>query len=309
MYFSIFIKLFSSFLVLYSIYQLGSLSGLFSERSGTANIAIEGNIIVAASIFAIIWAAMSGTGILPYISLIISIFISVFISSFYILLLGFITNKYFANQIIVGTGLNLLAPALGFFLYGFLVADSSTSVAPSFGNWIIFVKGNQFQTLFIYFIITVIIIVLISIFILNKTVFGLRLKSAGENPYSLETSGHSVFKMRMMALWISGILSSFAGVIFLTKSTFSFTVNGAGFLSLGILILGQWRVSGTVIGSIIFAFFISFFQNWTIVFPDYKDLQYLMNIIPFIIPLIGLMIFKSHSAPKVVGTNFKKDQR
>ncbi len=306
---SIFIKLLWSFFILYSVYQLGSLAGLFSERSGTANIAIEGNMIVGATLFSIFWSLFNGSIENSSIAIIFSIFFTIVISSTYMLLLGYITSKYMADHIIVGTGMNMLAPAIGLLLYG-LIIKNQPSISPTYGDWIGYINGSiQYNMLFVYFFIATILILILSAFVLNKTKFGLRLKSSGENPYALETAGVSVFKTRMIALWIAGALSTFAGIAFAVKGTFNFTVNGSGFLSIGILLLGQYRVSGTIIGSAIFALFISFFNNWAIIIPGEANLQFLMNVIPFVIPIIGLMIFKTHSAPKAVGTNFKKDQR
>lgn len=314
------IKFFSIFITLYSVYQLASLAGLFSERSGIANIAIEGNMILAAVIFALIFENINNwTNWNPTLILIISLLISIPLSGLYMSILSHLTNRYLADHIIVGTGMNLLAPALGWMSYNTLTSNPhGNQLYPNIqfpmGNWSINIGGNfDLNWIIISMLILTIIILLISAFFLNHTKYGLRLKSSGENPYALETSGINVARTRTISLFIAGLLSSLAGITFLMKGVFSFTVNGSGFLAIGILILGQYKIIGITIGSILFAILIGFFDTLpTIIGFDKEEIINFTNItktLPFIIPIIGLMIFKKSFVPESVGKNFKKDQR
>ncbi len=311
-------------LVLYCVYQLGSLAGIFSERSGVANIAIEGNMIVGAVLFAIFYEILTqNLGLTQLESVIIGLVVSVPLSALFMLLLSNLTNRYLADHIIAGTGLNLLAPVLMIFAYNILSPTISGSlraerilldISNLQAHFDIDGKiNNELSYLTLVFVMLTLIIVVISAFALNKTTFGLRLKSSGENPYSLETAGVSVAKTRRTALYIAGLLSSLAGAIFVTKGNFYFTVNGSGFLAIGILILGQYRVFGTFIGSIVLASFIGFFNSLSIILGQsndiYNEYNQLFQTIPFLIPLLGLMIFRKSFVPNAVGKNFKKDQR
>ena len=301
-----FVKFITSLLILYSVYQLASLAGLFSEKSGVANIAIEGNMVLSAVVFLIMWGGMSNAIEQQELALIITIALSVPLCSTYMLLLSRLTNKYLANHIIVGTGMNLLAPVIGLFAYRWIENTNSNLITASFSRWI--ESSHGFQTLSVVFVVITLIILGISAFSLNKTRFGLRLRSSGENPYALETAGVSVSRTRTIALVIAGLLSSLAGIVFAVNDTFHFTVNGSGFIAIGILILGQYKILGIFIGSIIFATLISLFSNLAFLIKIGKW-DNLLQIIPFVIPLIGLMVFGKHTAPKAVGKTFKKDQR
>lgn len=309
-------------LVLYVVYQLGSLAGIFSERAGVANVAIEGNMIIGAVVFGLIYNNLTYTGgpeLTETMGFIIAIIISVPLSATFMFLMSTLTNRYLSDHIIAGTGLNLIAPAIMLLIYNSLFIGASTdlvinNISLDISNFVMNIDGNRdMNYLILFFVAITILIVLVSSFVLNQTKFGLRLRSSGENPYALETAGISVNKTRTIALYISGLLSSLAGAAFMLKGNFYFTVEGSGFLSIGIMILGQYRVYGTFIGSIILSSFIALINTVLRMNAGLDsmigDMYYLVKALPFIIPIIGLMVFRKSYIPKAVGKNFKKDQR
>ncbi len=307
----------SFFIPLYCVYQLGSLAGIFSERSGVANVAIEGNMIIGAVLYAIFFEMFYMTvGLDEFVSIGAAILITLPLAAVYMMLLANITNRYMGDHIIVGTGMNLLAPAIALLMYMSFTAQSIDLDATK----IQFDYSKNHITpdiLYLHFalIIITVIIIFVSAFALNETKFGLRLKTSGENPYSLETSGVSVAKTRRTALYIAGLLSALAGIAFTTKnpgvSSFFFTVNGSGFIAIGIMILGQYKILGSFIASIVFAILIGLFNS--IPFVTANDFlinnQNILKAIPFIIPIVGMMFLKLSYTPASVGKNFKKDQR
>ncbi len=312
---------------LFATYQLGATAGIFSERAGVANVAIEGNMIIGAVLYAVLFSIFSdasGLAMPQWIAITLAIIITMFVAGFYMMILSHITNKYMGDHIIVGTGMNLLAPALAFLMWFFI----SPAASPTSHSAIIDIVYNSninvmqdklrffnLTWLQISFVVMAIVISIVAAWFLNETKFGLRLRSSGENPFALETSGVSVARTRRTALYIAGMLSSLAGMAFLSKGTFFFTVKGSGFLAIGIMIIGQYRIGGAFIGSVLLAVLIAFFDvvgKESGILPDVMFLQnysFIMRTIPFIVPLIGLMVFKKSYAPNAVGKNFKKDQR
>jgi len=304
-----FLEILSAFLFLFSMYSMASMAGLLSERTGIVNIGIEGTMIIGAVWFALISNVLNDTmnvwGIL-----IISLFISIILSSIYTQLLSVVTINYMADHTIAGTGLNLLAPALAMLFAGILTGNTSSISQIDFKAFSLTLSdGGVFSFLSIIVTVISVSILLIGWFILSKTKTGLRLKASGENPYALETSGVSVNKTKYKSMLFSGALAGFAGAIFVMDKSFHFTVNGSGFIALGILIFGQWSIIGITIGSALIGILVAIFQNWVTVFGGDSQVGYLMNTIPFIIPLIGLMLFKSVSGPAAVGKPFRKDMR
>ncbi len=313
------------FLVLYTTYQLGALAGIFSERSGVANVAIEGNMIVGAVLFSLIYNNLTHAGgpeLSQLYAFIIAIVIAIPSAGLFMMLMALLTNRYLADHIIAGTGLNLLAPALMLLMYNWLYVGASdtlvlSSILLNTKDFVINVDGNTYMNwLIVFFVLLTLLLLIISSWTLNKTKFGLRLRSSGENPYALETSGISVVKTRTIALFIAGMLSSLAGAAFMmSHDAFFFTVKGSGFIAIGIMILGQYKVIGTFFGSIVLAAVIALIKTVITLhagIPDgsfISENSYALNALPFVIPLIGLIILRKSYVPKAVGKNFKKDQR
>lgn len=304
-----FLKLLSTFLMLFTVYSMASMSGLISEKSGIVNIGIEGTMVIGAAWFALMYGVLSPE-MNSVLKLLISLSVSISISALYIQLLSVATITFMSDHVIAGTGLNLLAPSLAILCSGLLTGKTSFIDKPNLDAFLhTTTYGYDFQMLFIWMAIIAIIILLIGAYILNKTRMGLRLETAGENPYALEASMVSVTSVRYKAIFIAGLLAGFAGSVYAMDAQFYFTVKGSGFIALGILIFGQWTFRGITIGSALIASLISIFQNWVFAFGLNPQTGVLMSAIPFIIPLIGLLIFKSSNGPTAVGKPFRKDVR
>ncbi|MBE6054164.1 MAG: ABC transporter permease, partial [Clostridium sartagoforme] len=158
----------------------------------------------------------------------------------------------------------------------------------------------------------VIAILVISIFILYKTSFGLRLRSCGEHPQASAAAGISVFKMRYIGVMVSGGMSALGGaIILLTYSgEFNGNVAGLGFLALAALIFGQWKPLG-ILGATFFFGFASTIANVSQVIPSLSQIPgVILKIFPYIVTLIALVLFsKSSQAPKAAGEPFDTSKR
>ena len=292
------------------ILGLGSISGLFSERSGVVNIAINGMMIFGALLYGMIAKVMdknvSGWVQLP-IFLIVGLCCSLFA-----LLHGFAAITLKANQIASGTALNLLGSGLALFFINYVfkgegmnttfshVALSELSI-----EWQYAVSLPVFLGLFIFGF---------SFVFLRYTKTGKYIKAAGENPYALEAQGVSVTRIRYLALMISGFMAGVAGAIFTQNNGFfDGNIQGLGFIALAILIFGRWRITWVLIGALIFGSLnavVSTFvfnpsniskDNWLI-----KNTN-LLQILPFLLSLITLVFTSlSSKVPKYVGIPFDK---
>ncbi len=295
----------TSFITFFTIYSLASLSGLLSERSGVVNIGIDGSMIMGALTFVSMLQInpfMEFFGVMaPFIAMIIAIVATMLYST----LFSIVVINYMGDQVIAGTAINMIAPAFSLIVMKSIFETNTLTFNNLSQGWLGTVDTFAFTMMIIAFIIIGIIWL-----ILSKTKWGLRLKSAGENPYALETSGISVLKTRWISITMAGALSGMAGALFpiaLGTSAFSGTVNGSGFIALAILLVGQWKVAGIVLTSLVFSLLTStanMWLNFDINFPSE-----LVNIIPFVIPIIVMVIVKSSSGPDSVGKPFKKDMR
>jgi simple sugar transport system permease protein len=107
-------------------------------------------------------------------------------------------------------------------------------------------------------IVTILAVLLIpaTYFVLWRTSFGLRLRSCGENPAAADSLGVPVYRMKYIAVIISGGLAGLGGVflVFIAGIYRENQTNGRGFIGLAALIFGNWRPGGLAAGAGLFGF-------------------------------------------------------
>lgn len=310
--------------------MLVALGGMFSERSGVINIALEGIMIIGALIGCLLLRTfnLSGFGPAhPIIAMLITIGISALAGAVFSLLLAFAAINLKADQTIGGTALNMLAPAFAVVLSWAIqgqgntviniptwirMTESTFGLAEGTGFW----HNLIFKSLYLTTPIALVIL-LISIIILYKTKFGLRLRACGEHPQAAATVGINVYKMRYAGVIISGILGGIGGMAYTIAAGAGFqsSVAGYGFLALAVMIFGNWKPVSIFFASMFFAFFkilgnysgsLSFLPQ----FENIKDSNYIYLMIPYIVTLIVLILTsKKSAAPKAEGIPYDKGQR
>lgn len=299
-----------------------AIGGMFSERSGVVNIALEGIMIMGAfvSILFINLIQKANVNINGQLLLIIAILIAGLSGGIFSLFHAYASINMKADQVISGTALNMFAPAFAIFVarmiqevqqIQFLNVFRITEVPglskiPIIGN--MFFK-NAYLTTYIGFIILI-----ITIIIINKTKFGLRLKACGEHPHAADSLGINVTKMRYVGVVLSGILAGIGGLIFVipTSTNFNAEVSGYGFLALAVLIFGQWRPLRIFFAAMFFGIMKTISAVHTAI-PLLSSLgmqDYVYKMIPFIATLIVLAFTsKSSQAPKASGKPYDKGAR
>ena len=296
-----------------------AIGGMFSERSGVINIALEGIMIMGA--FAGILfinqfeSSMSGQGLL-----LLALLIGGIAGGVFSLLHAFAAINLKADQTISGTALNLFAPAFAIFVARtiqqtqqipftntfFIKEVPILSSIPIIGD--LFFK-NVYITTYIG-----ILIFIIAYIVINKTRFGLRLRSCGEHPQAADSVGINVYKIRYLGVIISGVLAGIGGVVFVvpTSTNFNATVAGYGFLALAVLIFGQWRVPRVFVAAFFFGIMKTLSSAHSTI-PFIKDLPItneVYKMLPYLITLIALtFLSKSSQAPKAAGIPYDKGSR
>jgi simple sugar transport system permease protein len=296
-----------------------ALGGMFSERGGVVNIALEG-IMIFGGFTGILF--ISGTQqYLPgqpvlMLGLLVSALTGILVS----LLHAYAAINMKADQVISGTAINMLAPAIAIYVARLmrdvqqipfknefrLVSVPVLGDIPLIGP---FFFQNAYITTYLGFII-----LLLSWAALYKTRFGLRLRSCGEHPQAADSVGINVFRMRYAGTMISGALAGVGGLIFVipTSTNFNASVSGYGFLALAVLIFGQWRPV-RVFGA---AFFFGLMKT---VASSYSGIPALLSLgippnfykmVPYIATLIVLAFTsKSSQAPRAAGVPYDKGGR
>ncbi len=311
----------NSAILLFSILCLASLAGYFCNRVGIVNIAIEGQMIFGAFIFSIFAQILQPLSNASFpLPMLLAMIISILLSW----LFGFLVIKTKCDHTIAGTAINLLMAGLATFLTGPLGSAISGGIyqklTPNYSS-LFHISGSLFGDVFIILFI-VLVIVGILWFLISKTRFGLRFKAVGDNPNAVDAQGLDVNKYKWIGIMISGVLAALAGSIFAYGGpsvggsiTFDGGVAGLGFLALGIVVAGAWKMPLITIASIIFAILVRIFENDNIIKLLFNNsslngLKYVGKAIPFILSLLALAIFSRKSvAPQALGLHFDKTAR
>lgn len=234
---------------------LGALSGVLCERAGVVNIAIEGMMLTAAMVSALVGSISH--------SIWIGLLSGVAVGALLAWIHGVLSIKYKANQIISGTMINILATGLTSYISAkFLQVYEELNNPGIFRPFPIPVLsdipiiGEIFfnNNIFVYGMFIFLFVLQFAIF---QTKWGLRLRSVGEHPKAADTLGINVFKTRYMAVILGGMMAGFAGAYFTVGSSGRFDevmTAGRGFIGLAAMIFGNWTPFGSFGAGLIFGF-------------------------------------------------------
>ena len=293
------------------VLMLVALGGMFSERSGIINIALEG-IMVIGGLAGVIAIQMMPAGSGAAMIVLVSILAAAIAGMVYAALLAFASINLNADQTIGGTALNMLATALAMVIAKGVNGSASAKLDYS-NRAFVFDIGPLTVNVFLFVGIA---ILLLSYFVLYKTRLGLRLRACGEHPQAADSVGINVYKMRYIGVLISGVLGGIGGMAYIIPSVSSWNfevgVSGAGFLALAVMIFGQWKPFRIFFAAVFFALFKSL-ANIASSIPLMASLgwtQNMYNMIPFIASMIILAFTSKKSrAPKAEGIPYDKGSR
>ena len=318
-----------------------ALAGIFAERSGVINLALEGTMIFGAFIGVLFINISQANGWFQkenaQLLLILTMAVSAFFGALFSLLLSFAAVNMKANQTISGTALNMLSPALTLFFISVITNQNVLSMYEGdAASWFMLKRSdfgfeateslNFFESTFLirnylstYICIAIYIILSV---ILYRTKFGLRLRSCGENPHASDSLGINVKKMRYIGTTISGALAGMGGFVFsLTTANASATgdVAGFGFLALAVMIFGNWNPISVAGAAFLFGLFkciaaayatIDINGDGVFTLAQLGISTNLYRMLPYVITLVVLAFTSKHSrAPKAEGVPYDKSKR
>lgn len=298
-----------------------ALGGMFSERSGVINIALEGIMVIGAfcSVFFINKTQdfMSGQG-----QFILAILIAGGAGMLFSVFHAFAAINLRSDQTISGTALNMTAPAIAIYVARMAQENGVQQVrfentfriekVPVLGD--IPVIGELFfQNAYITTYLGIAILI-IAAFVLYKTKFGLRLRACGEHPQAADSVGVNVYRIRYAGVLISGLLAGLGGLIYIVpiSTDFDATVGGYGFLALAVLIFGQWKPYRIFFAALFFGFMktVASAYSGIPILQDLKISSDFYKMLPFIATLIVLAFSsKKSQAPKASGIPYDKGVR
>ena len=304
--------LLAKYTLLYTVVlMLVALGGMFSERSGIINIALEG-IMVIGGLIGVIAIQLMPDGASALAIVACSISAAAIAGMLYAALLAFASINLGADQTIGGTALNMLATALAMVIAKGVNGSASPKLDYS-NRAFVYEFGPLTVNVFLFVGIAILIL---SYVVLYKTRLGLRLRACGEHPQAADSVGINVYKMRYIGVLISGALGGIGGMAYIIPSVSSWNfevgVSGAGFLALAVMIFGQWKPFRIFFAAMFFALFKSL-ANIASSIPMMAALdwtQNMYNMIPFIASMIILAFTSKKSrAPKAEGIPYDKGSR
>src|SRR5882762_1397450 len=286
---------------------LAALGGLFSERSGIINIALEGKMLAGAfTAAAVTYAADSKLHLgaaSPWIGLLAGMSAGILIAAIY----AIVCIRYKADQVVSGTAIIILMFGLPAFLSGALFLSSGSTPQIPRDRLIPFTP----------LVIAILLLVLTGIcwYVLYRTPFGLRLRSVGENPEAADAAGVSVSRIRYSGVLIAGALAGIGGAYLSIGQSSLFTRNmtsGRGFIALAALIFGKWRPFQTMLACLLFGLTeaITIQMQGVVKLPSGDDIPVqFIQMVPYLLTIIVLAGFIGSSRPpRSLGIPYEKER-
>ena len=290
-----------------------AIGGLYSERSGVVNIALEGLMLAGAFTAAAVtfymhspWAGL-GAAMLA--------------GALFALLLAVACIRFKANEVVAGTGINILFLGLPAVLSGALFLSSGSTpqvpkeeLLPTVSQ--LLSTGLQWRILTDVSVISLLALLVVGLtsYVLYSTPFGLRLRSVGENPEAADAAGVHVNRIRYIGVVLSGVLAGVGGAYLSIGQSSLFTRNmtaGRGFIALAALIFGKWRPVQTMLACVLFGFAdaLTIQMQGVAKLPSGEDVPVqFIQMIPYVVTIIVLAGFIGQSrAPGALGVPYDKE--
>ena len=275
---------------------LAALGGMFSERSGVINIALEGMMLAGAfTAAAVTYSAGS-----PWIGLMAAIGAGMLVA----LVHAIACIRYKADQVVVGTAINILMVGLPGFLSGALFLSSGST--PQIPIEHLIPRAP---------IVMAFALVPMTWYVLYRTPFGLRLRAVGENPEAADAAGVNVARMRYGGVLLSGVLAAMGGAYLSIGQSSLFTRNmtsGRGFIALAALIFGKWRPLQTMLACLFFGLTeaVTIQMQGVVKLPSGEDIPVqFIQMVPYVLTIVVLAGFIGHSRPpRALGRAYEKER-
>ena len=292
---------------------IGAMAGIWCERAGIVNIAIEGMMLFAACFGFTTLFFLRGTALPLETAQLLAVIIAVLSGGLIALLHGWLSITFRTDQIVSGTVINILAVGVTSFVRREYLLSTEAGAA-KLGNFAIPILselpviGDAIFTNQPIFFMMFATLALTHIVMFN-TRWGLRTRAVGEHPHAADTLGINVNRTRWTNVVISGMIAGLAGAWFSLEATGSFNdgmTRGAGFIALAAMIFGKWTPIGAFGAALLFGFSDSLgirLQIMDVGFP----VQFL-QMVPYAVTLVVLAGFIGRaSPPKAIGQPYVKE--
>ncbi len=278
-----------------------ALGGMFSERAGVINIALEGLMLAGAFTAAVVTYELQN----PYIGFLSGLIAGAALALIY----AVAVIKFEADQVVTGFAISLLMIGLPAVISA-AIYDSAGSTEQIAKEFLLPDLGNRLS------VASILAFALVPVcwYLLYKTPFGLRLRATGENPAAADAAGVNVIRLRYVAVVLSGVLAAAGGAYLSIGQSSLFTKGmtaGRGYIALAALILAKWKPVPVLFACLFFGFTeaLSIQMQGVVKLPSGEDIPVqFIQMIPYVLTIIVLAGFIGLSrAPKALGIPYRKE--
>lgn len=318
---TILISFFATTLAVATPLTLGALCGIYCERAGVVNIAIEGLMLSAA--FFGFWGAIviKSMGVPTEPSLVGGVLIAILVSVLLSLLHAVLSISLKTDQVISGIVINTLAIGITGFLSQQITLSGVFPTAAGLLPVIQIPLLSQLPVVGPLFrqqpiAILAIVLVFVTHLVLFRTVWGLRTRAVGEHPRAADTVGISVERVRYINVLIGGVMAGLAGAYFTLESVQNFQplmTNGRGFIALAAVIFGNWMPFGAWAATLLFGAAqamqvnLQFYSDSIPPALGFLKTSQIVGMLPYILTMVALTgIMGRTTAPAADGQPYEK---
>lgn len=269
-----------------------ALGGIFAERSGVINIALEGMMLTSAYVSFRV-AVLAGS---PWVGLLGGVLAGMLIAALHAL----VSIRYRTNQVVSGTVINIFAAGITGYLYRAFPTQDSADYLPTVSidglKDLPLIGPIVFDQVFLTYVM--VLAVVLTHVVLFKTRWGLRTRAVGELPRAADTAGINVNRMRYANVIISGMMAGLGGAFFTLQTVSTFTPNmtsGQGFIGLAAMIFANWNPIPALFASLLFTVpqaLAGQFQLYNVPLP-----YQLLSTLPYVLTIVMLAGFVRRSTP------------
>jgi simple sugar transport system permease protein len=283
---------------------LAGLGEAYGQRSGVLNLGVDGVMLLGAfgGYYTVLKVGNVWLGLLAGLGVGITLG----------LISAFITVTLKADQGISGIGVFLFGLGMSDLLFQRLVGtprfiDTFPPLEiPLLGDipWIGEMLFRQNLVVYLAFLA-----IPVSMVVINRTTFGMKIRAVGENPEAADSLGVSVAKVRYATMLIGGTLAGVAGAaLAIDLGIFQQNItNAQGFIAIALVYFGAWRPVGVMLGALLYGFVNSLVIQWKTlgIIPDsWSDIAAMA---PAIITILALVVVATRfRAPSALTKPFER---
>ena len=300
-----------------------AVGGIFSERSGVINLALEGLLGFGAFSGALAVVLISSVIGLGEAGVYVAILFAMLGGTLFAVIHAVLCIQFKANQVISGVVINILSISLTAFLTRqlnslvfnqpsnrFMLGVTRRVTIPYISE--IPVLG-AFFTNFYVFQIVILAVAVTAFVVFEKSRFGMRLRACGDNPHAVDAAGISVERTKFAAVLVSGALAGLGGISFAYSITANFSpaiFMGYGYLAIAALIFGNWKIQTTLGAALLFGFARSGGFQLAKALEMSSNFNDVVMTLPYVLTLILLVFFSKNSrVPRALGEIYDKGKR